>query len=368
MDIRICYVVNSVSETSVPATIATALIDNQDISVDILAWFEAEPFEGDDRVSVTCLDAPYTVTGIDWETYRQARNHLEDYDLIQAHHPHSGTFAKLIGARLGIPLVSREGNTRDGFTRKGRIANGLTNVLADRIVPNSRAVYESFTHWERLLVDDDHVEIIPNGVDLDRIDKARQSDYDLRATLDIPTDTIVVGTTSVITEQKALDVLIKGIAQANDQTDPRLDLVVAGDGPQRSKLGALARRLDIEQQVHFIGMVDREMVYRILAEIDIYAMPSRWEGFSNAAVEALGAVNPCVFSDIDPFLLPYRNVSLFHDLNDVEDLTDKLVTLSTDEEMRDMYARNSRKLVEQKYTIEMIAEQYVKLYSDIICR
>ncbi len=201
MDLQICYVVNSVSETSVPATLATALTDNQDISVDILAWFEAEPFEGDDRVGVTCLDAPDTVTGIDLETYRQARNHLEDYDLIQAHHPHSGTFAKLIGARLGIPLVSREGNTRDGFTRKGRIANGVTNGLAGRIVPNSRAVYESFTRWERLLVDDDHVEIIPNGVDLDWIDRAGQSEYDIHSGFDIPIDTIVVGTASVITEQ-----------------------------------------------------------------------------------------------------------------------------------------------------------------------
>jgi len=365
---RICYVVNSVSETSVPATLATALVDHEDLTIDILAWFDAEPFDGDDRVGVTCLNAPDTATGINRQTYRKARDHLREYDLIQAHHPHSGTFAKLIGYRLGIPLVSREGNTRDGFTRKGRIANGLTNGLADRIVPNSRAVYESFTRWEQFLVDDDHVKIIPNGVDLDRINKARQSDYDLRATFDIPTNATVVGTTSVITEQKALDVLVKAVANANGRTDQRLDLVIAGDGPQRSKIETLARRLDIQQQVHFAGMVDRETVYRILGEIDIYAMPSRWEGFSNAAVEALGAGNPCVFSDIDPFLLPYRNVALFHRLNDVEDLTNQLIALASDKKMRDMYARNGRKLVEQRYTIEMIAKQYAELYSEIISR
>lgn len=363
---QICYVVNSVSETSVPATIATALVDYENLNVDILAWFDAEPFEGDDRVGVTCLDAPNTLTGITRETYRQARNHLQEYDLIQAHHPHSGSIAKAIGYRLGIPLVSREGNTRDGFTRKGRIANGLTNSIADRIIPNSRAVYESFTYWERFLIDDGHVEIIPNGVDFNRINSAGKTDYDIHTAFDIPTNAVVVGTASVITEQKALDVLVKGIAHANERTDQRLDLVITGDGPYRTAIEKLTRNLEMEKYVHFAGMVDRETVYQILGEIDIYAMPSRWEGFSNAAVEALGVGNPCLFSDIDPFLLPYRNVAMFHRLDDVSNFVDHLIELAEDPDLRECYAEKGRNLVEKKYTIEHISQQYARLYETIL--
>ena len=72
MDAKICYVVNSVSETSVPATIATALVDYEDLQVDILAWFESRSFEGDDRVGMITLNAPRSTIGIDWKTHSEA--------------------------------------------------------------------------------------------------------------------------------------------------------------------------------------------------------------------------------------------------------------------------------------------------------
>jgi glycosyltransferase involved in cell wall biosynthesis len=203
-------------------------------------------------------------------------------------------------------------------------------------------------------------------VDLDWIDRARETDYDIRTEFDIPSDAIVVGTASVITEQKALDVLVKGIARGNEQTDRRLDLVIAGNGPHRSAIQKLIRSLEIEEHVHFAGMVDRETVYQILGGIDIYAMPSRWEGFSNAAVEALGSGNACIFSDIDPFLLPYRNVAMFHRLDDVCEFVDNLIELAEDPNLRDFYAKKGRNLVEEEYTIEQVAQQYAELYAKVL--
>lgn len=366
MVINVCYVLNTVSQTNAVTTLAAALDEYEDVNVDILAWFSAESFDGDDRVDVTCLDAPRSKTGMTTRTYRDACNQFKKYDIIQAHTNHSGTFAKIIGYRLGIPLVSREGNTRDGFNRLGRVANGLTNGFADRIVPNSRAVYNSFTSWERVLIDDDDVEIIPNGVDLDRIDAARDSDYALRQQFAIPEDAVVVGTVSAISEQKAYDTLISALAAANNRSDQRLDLVIAGDGPRRSAVETQVDELGIRDHVHFAGFVDRDTVYKILTEIDVYAMPSRWEGFASAAVEALGAGNPCVFSDIDPFLLPYRNVALFHRLDDVDDLANKLTELAENPDQRELYGKKGRRLVEQQYTLKQVAGQYADLYTSIL--
>jgi glycosyltransferase involved in cell wall biosynthesis len=227
-------------------------------------------------------------------------------------------------------------------------------------------VHESFTRWERFLVDDEFVEIIPNGVDLDWIDRARKSDYDIHTEFDIPADAIVVGTASAISEQKAYDTLVHGIASANERSSQRIDLVIAGDGPYRTKIERLAESLGIGEHVHFAGMVDRNTVYEIFGEVDIYAMPSRWEGFANAAVEALGAGVPSVFSDIDPFLLPYRNVALFHRLDDEDDLADKLAELAENPGLREFYGQKGRSLVEQKYTLEQIAERYIELYRELI--
>jgi glycosyltransferase involved in cell wall biosynthesis len=363
---KICYVVNSVSETSVPTTLATALVDYDDLQIDILSWFEPDSFEGDDRVGVINLSAPRSTTGIDQATYKRARSVLKEYDVIQANHNHAGSIAKLIGHRLGIPLVSREGNTRDGFTRKGRIANGLTNALADRIVPNSQAVYNSFTPWERFLIDDNNVRIIQNGVDLERIDRAADSGYYLHDQFEIPSDAVVVGTAAMITEQKAHDVLVGAVNNANQLSETRIDLVIAGDGSLRSKVEAIVERLGIKDRIHFTGLIERNTVYKILSEIDIYAMPSRWEGFSNAAVEALGAGNACVFSGIDPFTIPYRDVALFHPVDDSDKLADRLVEFAENPQLRHQYGTQGRKLVERKYTLQQVASAYAELYSELV--
>lgn len=363
---RVCYVVNKVSETSVPATIATALVENEDVDVDILAWFEAEPFEDDDRVGVSCVDAPSTTLGIDRRSYRQLRDELSEYDIVQAHHNHSGSFAKVAAARLDIPVVSREGNTRNGFTRKGRIANGLTNRLADRVVCNSPAVYDSFTRWERLLIDDGRVKLIPNGVDLERIEDARDDKWDVRETHDIPADSILVGTAASLTEQKGLDTLVRGVAGANARSDRRLDLVIAGDGPLFDDLKRLAAREGLSDRVHLLGQLPRRRVYRLFAQLDIYAMPSRWEGFPNAAVEAMGAGNACVFSDIDVFTDAYSGVALFHGVNNIAELTDSLATFANDAEKRETFARRGRELIESEYTIKKVAAQYRTLYECVI--
>jgi len=351
----------------VPATLATALTDYENLHVDILAWFEADSFEGDDRVGVVNLGAPQSMTGINQETYKKARSVLQEYDLIQANLNHAGSIAKLIGHRLSIPLVSREGNTRDGFSRKGRIANGLTNVFADRIVPNSQAVYNSFTRWERLLIDDERVRIIPNGVDLDRIDRAADSDYSLRDQFDISSDAVTVGTAAMITEQKAHDVLVRAVDYANTCLgSSRIHLVITGDGPLRSDIETLAASLGIDDKIHITGLVDRKRVYEILSEIDIYAMPSRWEGFSNAAVEALGAGKPCVFSDIDPFVIPYEDVALFHTLDDSRELAARLDKLATDGDLRKQYGQRGRILVEKQYTLKQVAAAYAELYAELL--
>jgi hypothetical protein len=55
---RICYVVNSGFETSVPTAIATALVDHETLNIDILAWFDASPFEGVERIGWTVSTLP----------------------------------------------------------------------------------------------------------------------------------------------------------------------------------------------------------------------------------------------------------------------------------------------------------------------
>ncbi|WP_241244073.1 MULTISPECIES: glycosyltransferase family 4 protein [Haloarcula] len=363
VSLDICFVVNAVGEGSIPAEIATAVTRHTDHTVDILTWFDSGPFAGEELLDVRSLDAPDSALGIDPATYRRATDILSEYDLIQAHHNHSGAFAKVIARRVDVPVVSREGNTRDGFTRKGRIANGVTNPLASRVVCISDSVYQSFTLWERAILPKRRVRRIPNGVHMDRIDETAPALPD-----DItPSDNaFLVGNAAMLYEQKAQDTLIRAVAQLNRRTDRPVELVICGDGPERPRLESLAETLGITSRVYFAGLVERRAVYAMAKAVDAFAMPSRWEGFCSAVAEALAAETATVLSNIETFRELYDGATLYHEVDNVDGLTGCLEVLLSDESRREALAQTGRNLVEKKYTIRTVAQQYSALYDDIV--
>lgn len=87
-----------------------------------------------------------------------------------------------------------------------------------------------------------------------------------------------------------IDALSKGDVPAN------VDLVLVGDGPDRSLLMAQARRLGVIDRVHFLGT--RTDVPEILCAADVFAFPSAYEGFPGALVEAMASQKPIIASDI----------------------------------------------------------------------
>lgn len=361
--VRVCFVVNAVDQTVAEVDIAVALQRYTDAEVTVMAWFYADDFYGDEFVDVVDLAAPNTRTGIDYRTLSTANDVISDVDIVQTTHNHAGTYAKLLARYHGIPSVSREGNTRDGFPMLGLVANGLTNPLADRVICNSRAVHESFRRWETLLLDTDAVEYIPNGVDIDAIDSATEIAWTVADVIDAEHDTLV-GTTGSLTEQKNQSTLIRGVARARER-GADTGLVIVGDGPCRAELTATARDEGISDSVHFLGRLDREQVYCVLHEIDIYSMPSLWEGFSMAAVEAAASGTACVFSDIDPFVEPYEDIAMFHGPTDVDALADILYRLSTNPDKRRQMGDAAREAVENRYTLEAVARQYWDVYEAI---
>lgn len=361
--IRVCHVVNAVDTTSVPADIATALMEYTNIDADILAWFQVEQFDGIDKMSVHCINAPDDTLGVNPRVIRETYDILGNYDIVQTHHPHSGTYAKFIAKLRRKKVVSTEQNSHVAFTRKGLVANAFTNVLADEVTCVSDAVRRSLHWWERTLLDDDNVSVIYNGVDLERIRRSKDMDWSVNDVAAVDPNAILIGNAAMFTEQKAHDTLVRAISRAREKAN--VELVLAGDGKKRDEIERLVRRVGIEDAVHFLGLIERKQVYRLMTEVDIYAMPSRWEGFSAAAIEALAVGTPCIFSKIDEFTEAHRDVALFHPVDDIPELADHIVELAESPEKRDRLSELSHAHAEQ-FSTECIAEDYRDLYVKLL--
>ncbi len=96
---------------------------------------------------------------------------------------------------------------------------------------------------------------------------------------------------------KAYDVLLDAFARIAQEA-PDWQLVFLGDGPAKSALCEQAQRLGIADRSVFVGQVDNPFSYYRAA--DVFAHPSRYEGFPNALIEAMACGLPPIVSDASP--------------------------------------------------------------------
>jgi glycogen(starch) synthase len=120
--------------------------------------------------------------------------------------------------------------------------------------------------------------VVPNGYDPAEIDGARA----LRG------DRPFILAVARLVPEKGIDVLVDAFALIAAEF-PSLDLVVAGDGPERGRLDALAAARGLGGRVRFAGFTDRPTTVGLLLGAELVCCPSRWESFSLVALEAAAA-------------------------------------------------------------------------------
>lgn len=91
--------------------------------------------------------------------------------------------------------------------------------------------------------------------------------------------------------QKSLEDGLDALAQA-----PAARLIIVGDGPRRERLAAQATALGLDGRVRFLGTRPRREVLELMRAADAALLPSAWENFPHAAVEALAAGTPVIAS------------------------------------------------------------------------
>src|SRR5213083_1575653 len=96
--------------------------------------------------------------------------------------------------------------------------------------------------------------------------------------------------------QKGFDVLLEAFARLDA---PEVDLLIAGDGPERRRLEALRARLGLAARVHLLGAVDRAAVASLYRGARLVVCPSRWEGLPLVCLGAMASGRAVVASRVD---------------------------------------------------------------------
>jgi glycosyltransferase involved in cell wall biosynthesis len=288
----------------------------------------------------------------------------DDYDVVHAHAPVSGAMLLVVNLLRGRSMARCAYTMQNSFPNY-RLRNRLLLyplfATFPVVIVCSESARESLPPLLRRL-GGRRVSVVPNGVDLDRVDRvlSRSADPDPRrdhaVLASYPHGRGGSGEFRVVSVGRLIE--IKNSATLLEAFDEAAvagsRLTFVGDGPLRPHLTAKAGAMGRTDQVAFTGVVERDDVYHHMARADLYVSTSYGEGMPVAVLEAMASRRPVVLSDIQP----HREVAEGADFiplvppDDVSGFAAHVSRFATmAKEERDEIGRRCRQLVEDRYSI-----------------
>ena len=284
--------------------------------------------------------------------------------ILQADSDPPGLVAVIVGKFFKKKVIIRMRGTRQIEGVKSslfkRIVFKIIMRLCDAIV-----VQYSQIHDLRLLgVDDSKVYLIPNGVDTKYFKKSRVKIREhLQEKMGFKNSVIglYIGRLDPI---KGLDILLEALPRVV-RAFAQFRLIIVGSGPHRDYLKNLVKDLRIDEHVVFRRATRNVKRYYEVA--NIFILPSRSEGISNALLEAMSMELAVIATEVGgtpEVIKDLENGCLVTPSSDA--IAEKLQLLIANKDLRNRLGKAARKTVTENYSLQKIAEIYVRLYRTLV--
>ena len=241
-------------------------------------------------------------------------------------------------------------------------------LRADRFIAITKELEEDFLSNK---VESEKIVRIPNGVDVNIYHPVSLEDkLKIRQKLSIPVDKIIVMFVGRLVKWKGVPLLVKAWPMVIRDC-PEAHLYIVGPGNANmdgceDELKEIISSLGISKSVTFTGGVNNGPEYFNAA--DIFTSPAEYEAFGITVIEAMSSGLPVVVTSVGGMKETVRNNEhgLSIPVNDLECLHTSLVTLIRDISLRQKMGAASRVWVEQKFSLDAIAEKYLHLFRSLI--
>lgn len=313
----------------------------------------------------------HTERPFDWRVWKKvaALVREEDIDLVHAHGTRANSNMFWAAKKMKVPILYTchawsFHPDQNPLVRKFRIwSEDFLTSRADVNICGSKANRDT----GRQLFRNFDAEVIYNSIDPLRFDPHGQY-KDIRRELGIGKEEIVVVAVARFTLQKQPLKLIAAFARVAQKV-PGVKLLMVGEGEQREKAQILIRELGVEDKV--ILQPFRTDVPDILAASDIYVLPSLWEAFPIALLEAMSMGKAVIGTAVDgtpEIIRDGENGILIGTVNIEDELEAALIRLCEDKESRSRLQRQAVESIYNKYNVEDLAEKNQALYQQLLAK
>jgi glycosyltransferase involved in cell wall biosynthesis len=247
------------------------------------------------------------------------------------------------------------------------VASGLdrwTSRWADALIALSedvrqRLVSEGYAR--------DRVVLIPNSVDLDGLDGLHRDAQTKSRLLNLPETAMVVGTVAVFKEQKGYPYLIRAAAHIRRKRKDVYFLVV-GAGIKADEIHREIAVRGLESAFRCVGY--QQDVTPYLAAMDLFVLPSLWEGMPRALMEAMAAGVPAIGTNVSGIrdLIENGETGILVPPADADSLADAVESVLNDPAGARARSMAAQRRIRERHSAQGSALRYVELYEELLVR
>jgi glycosyltransferase involved in cell wall biosynthesis len=348
-----------------------SLVENLDRSVFepvVLSFTDGPMVDRLQAMSIPCYVIP-TTRPFDVGKWNRVKKfiHEQDVDLIHAHGTRANSNLFWAAGKLRIPLIYTVHGwsfhpDQNLITRKIRILGEKYLISkSDIVISVSVSNKES---GKKFMKSFDSV-VINNGIDPKKFNGGK-AHKNIRTELGIDENSLLVVFIARFTSHKQPLSLIRAFAKAIG-SNPKLHLLMVGDGDEKVEAEKMIAALGMENRISLQPF--RQDVPDILAASDIYVLPSLWEGLPIGLLEAMMMGKAVIASNVDgtsEIIEHNKNGLLVNTDNLVNDLTEKIVSLSLDAGLRKKFQIQAKQTVEQRFNAETMTREIERLYHQVL--
>lgn len=282
--------------------------------------------------------------------------------IVRTHQYHANLYGRLAAFSAKVPCVVASVHNIYTIDKKfhRRLINRYLAGVTDKIITVSKAVKNDVLEYDG--IPEDKIMVIYNGIEMERFSDIKSS---VREELGLSNEIPVIGTVGRLTPQKGIKYLIEATSKLT-QTFPRIVLLIAGDGPLREDLENYAKILNMGGNVIFLGT--RRDIPAVLSAMDIFILPSMWEGMSNALIEAMAAAKPVISTNIAPNreIVDSEKVGILIPPKNSDEIVRAIKFLLKNKEMLKRLGEAAKIKIISDFNIDKTVKTYESLFEDIL--
>ncbi|MCG6186906.1 glycosyltransferase family 4 protein [Maribellus maritimus] len=310
----------------------------------------------------------YTEKAFDFAKWKEITNFIkeEKIDLIHAHGSRAMSNVFWASQKLKIPIIYTVHGwsfhiDQKFFVRelRKRMEKFLTNKA-------SKTICVSHSNQEDgiKLFNMKRSTVIYNSVDFEKFNPNRNF-KDIRAELNIAPEITLIGYIVRITQQKDPFSMIEAM-RIIAQSEKNVMLLIVGEGNLKNEAVALVNKLKLNDRIIFQPF--RTDIPDILDAIDIYCLPSLWEGFPIGIIEAMAMKKPVIASPADGNIELINNgvTGIIVPEKNPEKLANELIQLHKNKKLRNSLAEEGFNFITKNFGIKRMISEIEDLYSSLL--